>query len=116
MKTNTMHLRLTVSASYDLSEVPEEDREEVREELRARLTDMPTFYAGQGDFTGDTEAELDEWDSTIEETPQPIAPGALAALVTAARSLAEAYDLRGYGCGDEAQALEDALAPFTPQS
>jgi len=124
MKSNTMHLRLTVSASYDLSEVPEEDREEVREELRARLTDMPTFYAGQGDFTGDTEATLEEWDSAVDETPGAVSPASLAALVTAARDaekllsgLFREIDLPGEwerGTGGSIDTLRAALAPFTP--
>jgi hypothetical protein len=48
------------------------------------------------------------------DLPVNVSPGALAEIVTAARALLEAYDLRGYGCGDEAQALEDTLAKLDP--
>ena len=41
-------------------------------------------------------------------------PGTIATLVAAARILLQAYDARGYGVGEEAQELEESLAPFNP--
>lgn len=50
------------------------------------------------------------------DLPPDIPAGAVADLVAAARAAMEAYDLRGYGIGEEAQELEDALAPFARQN
>ncbi len=102
---------ITNAAGYDVATI------------QRYLPDVHPYLPGEHFIDGDQwQAVIDTIDAAPRlaaachglTLPPDIAPGALAALVTAARSLAEAYDLRGYGCGEEAQALEDALAPFTP--
>lgn len=67
-----------------------------------------------GQRDADMTRAIDCWNAMHGlDLPPDIPAGAVAALVTAAREALAAYDSRGYGIGEEAQALEDALALFT---
>jgi hypothetical protein len=57
-------IRLTVTVSYDLNG-------ESVEAMKQRLGKVADLAAGEGFFTGETEAEVTEWDSSTEVLAVP---------------------------------------------
>jgi hypothetical protein len=55
-----LKLRLTVDVEYDLNGTPPGD-------LKDYLGELPRAAAGDGLFTGFTDAEVENWSSTVEE-------------------------------------------------
>jgi len=55
----TAIIRLTVTVSYDLNG-------ESVEAMEKRLLSVADFASGEGLFTGDTEAEVTEWDRFVD--------------------------------------------------
>ena len=60
-----MHLRLIIDVTYDPNGV-------TQEELAERLDSIPRLAAGEGLFTGETEAEVESWNSHVLLVIDPI--------------------------------------------
>jgi hypothetical protein len=61
-----MHLRLIIDVKYD-------PNGESQEDLANRLENIPQLAAGEGLFTGETQAEVESWEYQVQLIlPDPI--------------------------------------------